>query len=397
MLSVYLPPVARRQINQRGEMLEAFALTYLASYANGVLPASVIDSYKRSFGCDSLVGIPRDGNTPAYVVAFYFAPKTPQVVIGIEGLWTAGQVVSLNRGFDGADAGGGTVVSAFLDYASTIRTHLEAFPTFVEALQANSLVTFAGYSLGGAVAELLAHELDAHVGGPGRGKGARFVVRKYGAPRIGDAFWYRHRGDGDITYINEMLWSDPIWLYPRYVPTSLPFSPFGGQLTIPQGINRDPDVRSWYFLGTVAGDYPDMNQIDAAFLLTQLLRDNTPNNYWFYHLQNSYRYTMTCVANHLQGLDYFRMIGLEHPDENTWGTMFQPESVWDQSWFQIADPAPRAFDPTWRCQEEIAALTPRQNVRVLPAPPRAVPVAQGVDPPRVERRTTLVTRGRRGR
>jgi Lipase (class 3) len=339
VLSVTFNPVRRGQAEDLGELLEAFALCYLASY-NGVGASTrCFTSYLRAWGMTNMRTFPRlsDG-TPAFVVAYYGTGNTRKVVIAIEGMSSLGTLLDWCGDTTGthyaSDAYSGTVFKKFDDCAQSILNQISA-SGFLGSSSTMQDWTIAGYSLGAAVAEIIGYfRLTSASQAPTK-------VYKFGSPRVGNDNWLNGIRERNLDYRCVYLSNDPIFGY----PTPLPNRRIGSPLTLNSTLEwyqQDPKGYQLLFPSDEWAGIPNFNVIDSAAMLRLLAAPMTyPTNPWIFHKMATYRQALATLAQ-IRGfnLNFYRFWYLEFPDDNTFAKVYQAGGYTDPSSFFVTDPPP---------------------------------------------------------
>lgn len=342
MLSIPLPPVRRSQSDGTGEMLEAFALCYLASYNGTSAGTRSHTAYANAWGYSAIQYFPRiDGACPAFVVATYGSGPGRKVIVAIEGMTSFSQLISWCNATDSMVNNGaspGRILSIFSTYATAVQSRMNAAGYTFTGSFANPDVTVAGFSLGAAVAELFCNvQKIAHVAYP-------IQCIKFASPRIGDRLY---NSNGIPNYPRQSIYvkGDPIAGFPRVLTNRIPGQSFTNLQPVTwyrqDGIGRQLQILSDEWTGLPEQEPLEYNR--ALVRLTQSLTN--PDNPWFFHLMTTYRQAFLNLA-YLQGanLNYYRFRYLEHPDENSYQTSFVPGVMAQSSTWTVLDPAPDLVD-----------------------------------------------------
>lgn len=344
MLARSLPMVSLESGHEFGQMLEAFALTYLARYASEAPVARVDTAYKRAWGMAHLAMFPRvPGGRPGFVLARYTQNNWTRLIVAIEGMQTLNQVVNIWPGQAAVVPNGlqGRVCALWNTYADQILATLAAqsgdWTTWVG--EPMTTITFAGHSLGAACAELCAfkHRLT-HLN-------QQVHVWKFGSPKVGTSAWYNNRDRG-VRVRSIYAGSDPMRLVPgRLIRSFFETSLWPDQLTRTYIFPPEPGIECF----THSGEPSRSDFLEEFFSPADVYRAalRTPVNvqhpYWF-HQPDYYRVMFMRVAASQNDLLKARMNYLEHNDENNWQIHWQPAGVDFIPQHVILAPAPVDYD-----------------------------------------------------
>ena len=316
MISQQCPKLEYGRDNDFGEVLEAFSLTYLASYADFFFPARVIDSYSRAWGIDILDRFARTpGSTPNMLVCYYQQAGVNKVHVSIEGivglrqlwLWQTGCRSQTVAGLPGYVFGPAAVYAA--DLFAVLATNSNWLARFT---QPNTAYTFSGFSLGAMIAEIMAYQFK--LANPLR----PVQVFKFGCAKVGTPEWYAGRNP-NVPIFNYAMENDPIALQPR------DFITMAQNALIPWVVPtrfsllaQDPRVSTFDRNGQALGGYQPNRVSSPGGSYLDYIQPRGPANPWTKHDQDFYRLMFSAIANHDNMLRY-RFLWLETPEENSWG------------------------------------------------------------------------------
>jgi len=304
------------------EVSEAFAFTYLAQYCDTPPSARCIESYKRAYDFDEISFIPSmPGGPPGGLVAIWRGAYRPKVMVAFRGISSWSQLVPLRTGPTAVayESQPGMVYAPFVANAAALQAALAGNALWTEAWGTRGMpICFAGHSMGGAMADLLAD----HYQRASFSKVIRCV--KFGTPNFASGDFCDRRVRIRKTY-NVYTWADPI----GYMPTA--------GVTRSTIIGVTPSVSVFLFAGQRATESPKLfvdfqgNMAEQfTYSLTSVLADAARlsifpggrGNIWWFHLMNTYRYCMLSRAVRNNHPDRWRLVYLEHPDENGWAKSF---------------------------------------------------------------------------
>lgn len=362
MISAQMQPIRMGILSDLSPTVEAYMATYLAEYNNQAVSARMLQSYQRAWGVTDISMFPRvDGGRPGFAMLRWLDGPVQKILIGIEGTtsrtswWNSESGVTRSLQVAGLP---GRYWGAAVTDAAQIKAVLDSTGLFGAVLaRPNTCIEFAGFSLGAGIAEVLAYTYRA--ANPLR----QFFLYKFGSPRSGTANWNNGRSNR-IPVVNVYNRRDPVHYMPA-IGTRLSFSEGLLSNPIAESYVRDPVVTTYDEnaigtasygntfiggdIGTIAAHYQTMNE----------------SNPWFWHDRQQYRY-MFCVAV-WTGNDVlaYRMLHLEHNDENTWQTNFRPGRGLQPDMLVMASPNPDDVTPSG--PSVIAAVqTPPPAQVVLP-------------------------------
>lgn len=330
MIDTQLPQVRRGVPSDIGERLEAFAYTMLASYASGAIDATTLLAFKRAWGYDSLFSFPAVGTTvPAYVMAMYTTEGTTTIVIAIDGItnltWLAGMMRS--PGSNAIAGLPGRVFNTFDTVSETIKTAILADTVFQAAINHRRFnITFAGFSLGAALAEVLAAKFKLLY------SYANVACYKFAAPRVGNYNWEEGK-DPTIRWSCIYTAADPVSGFPFATQATnwAPFVPVVNQTLYV----RDFDS-TFYSLSPVRPTgLPVDNAVGSMLMLTQY-----PGSPWDVHTVLAYRQLLWAMALTTGGLNEYRFNYLTTPNENNFQLLAAQLVYFNASELAVLDPAP---------------------------------------------------------
>lgn len=333
------------------EELQAFAFVDWARYADEAPPDRIETAMKRAWGFDSVVFFQRVLNTmPAFVVARWSTNNLRRVLIAVEPSHSANQffnVASITGAMTGQTGGGdGLVLTNFQTAADLVWTALNASPVLVDAMHdPRAVVTWAGHSLGAAVADLNAIRFKR------ARPSAEVRLIKFGAPCVGNDM-YVNRSYDRVRRSNVYVDQDPIFMW----PTS-EIRTFGGFASLVwSGPVREPSCFRWNMInGDVACNY---SPFPVTYSRLHQVRDlgleiNTDNP-WYYHLMGSYRCALMSAAARSRDLAFYRFNFLEFSNENYWQAAHATGRRDWENWYQVDDPPPAEVPPPSAQIDELA-------------------------------------------
>ena len=359
MLSVRLPRQRPSGIIVFGDILEAYAFTYLASYNTEVMQPRVFTAYQNAYGMDNLVNIPRTvGGRPGATLAFYAGPFAQKVVVGIEGAVSGSQIIAWNRSVTSSTFTNtsGRVFGSWAEYANALMSALTANNAFNSFLtQNNTSIVFTGFSMGGAVAELCAERVKALF--------PRKVVTciKFASPRVGNSR-YRENLNRNINRASYYCNNDPI----HWFPSAVQHNWVSGWDSLGIGTTwlvRDETVIRMDRLGKEVGGYNGDWAPKAIWFAGMLGQLMNAQNAWFDHDKDMYRNMLLNAIEPSSGLFLTRFLNLEHNNENAWSASWRPGEFVLPGYNQLITPAPAAVNPPNMQQAPI--LNPRNVEPVL--------------------------------
>jgi len=320
--------------------LEAFAYCYLAGYNTASIGDPTFQSFRAAYGPDRWDAFERNGNTrPACAIAEGNTQNPKRVLIAFEGAANNGVIrrLAIDNGTAQFMGQPGRVYSGFIAAEAQAWANIQTH-SIITGLLGHSVtaITVAGFSLGGAVAELMARRLKMLA------PQNPVTVIKFGIPKIGTS-GFRAGAPRFETDTTVFVGNDPIESLPSYAPRTQ--SLFGGA----GPVNRDPNT------GCLVGSFQPTHytlygnrtsNAETERLLTpqqaiiNLLGTITQTNHWWYHNRDVYRYALTCRAQNLPHNERLRFQYLDFPDNNTWGPNFTPTGGIVPAMLALQNPAP---------------------------------------------------------
>lgn len=360
MLANPLPPVATESNRETGQMLEAFALSYLAKYNTDAILTRVRTAYQRAWGIGDITMFPRvNGGRPGFLLASYDMGTWTKLVVAIEGTTTMNQLVNLFPGSNAVVPTGllGRVCNLWNSYADDILTALAANVAWsVPVNVPTTCVTFTGFSLGAACAEVAAFKhLLTH-------QSQTVQVRKFASPRVGNQVWYANRNRRCRVSSIHML-SDPVQLVPAQITRGIAeTSLFPDQWSRVYACDEDPNQQCFDHRGRetrarITEAFVSPSDVYRSALRTPLV----PSHPWWFHQSNYYRVVFMGMAAAQNDLLRARFNYLEHNDENSWQSLYRgagPDYIPAST---ILDPAPDPYSYATAAEATLA--------RVAPTPP----------------------------
>lgn len=304
---------------------EALAFTALASYCDQAIQPRVLLSFQRAFDVNSLWMVNRVSNGhPGYCIGNFQTKPMQKVIVAVEGTTAWSQVVDLYNLNVRASVGSlqGYVYKKFADHAAAIYTELLGNTNFNWALGTlGAPIIFTGFSLGAAVAEVLAAMFRAAY--PRKA----FKVIKFASPRVGTVRWVAGRVGAvarDAVYFGR----DPIDLFPYTLPegaglsTLNPLYNYTAWATSPEGTRLSINPAETPLPVNHQGGYQQAGQ--AARSLRQTMdRANqwSDHDKWYYYLGFLRNYVNTGNKNFEARARY-----LEFNDRNQFGQAYQGDT-----------------------------------------------------------------------
>lgn len=310
MIDTQLPPLARDTVNQSGELLEAFAYTYLASYTPNLVTEDSLVSFKRAWGYDFLK-LMQTTTTPSvyFYAGYYHIGNSVHVVVGIPGVANVGALMNAVAGVSGLSFAGlpGLVFSPFAILGAAVWNTLMADTDFIgRTYQKAVSINFAGHSQGAAIAELCWAKWQAvNPSLPAK-------LFKFGSPKVGNYAWVNGRRVDNFrtSIIND---GDPI----RYMPwlcTSLFAFTGGGSGWQNSFYENDPFdvVYNWDKAQSDGTTVVQPHEFRVGSLLP-------PNGNWRYHQEDAYRKLLWRINGgwRRDSLNWYRFNALDFPFENS--------------------------------------------------------------------------------
>lgn len=373
MLATALPPIPLRDWITEGEMAEAFAYCYLASYAHNVIPARVLTCFERAYGQTNIYRFPRVLNTsPNILVAQIPYPWGNRVIIAIEGTSNAVQLFQetmLSALAAPTATPAGRVVSFFAGIATAAATAMSAIPPVLALLSdPRSEITVTGYSLGAGIAEVMAATMQYLA--PTR----KIRLRTFAKPRVGNAEWVRNR-PAQMSIRSIYRFGDMVHSLPNDGIRVHSIGPISG-MGVPTFYVADPESEYWVADGLGRESIPAVTTYDQLRFAANYFRTVTPSNPIYQHVMNSYRHMMCNRLSRQRDLDAERFLNLEYPDDNKWQSVWVPGQTWEPTWIELLDPPPAAIE---LAQPEEAQLR-LHNATPQPANPPTPPLLRRLDP-----------------
>lgn len=337
-----MPRLGQLDANHVMKQAECFSLCYLSRYPDEAIPPRVDASFKRAWGMTTLYRKPAvTGGRPGYAVAIWPDAGLTRVTVAIDGIASASQL----RTHFGTQVSvryapaRGRVLQSFAAYADTIYAELMANAFFLDGFnRLNTQITFTGFSMGAALAEVLSVKCFLAHGAK------RYQVVKFGSPRVGNAAWASPENlmwDRLDVYVH----NDPIHLFPysTFKYSGL-LAPDLDNIITSYAQNAPVATR------TIVGENSTTPQADSTYAYSRAgiagLAAMTPDNVWYYHFADAYRLMlMNRTAENIQGLsdEWFRFHFLEFDDDNQWGTIFTTGQETYAGLTGLADPPPSDF------------------------------------------------------
>lgn len=364
MLARQLDPIRIEDNTPYAHLCQSFALAHLASYNNPGPQAHVWEtSFYRAFAINNFVWWPRvPGGRPAVVMAYIPYGLTAHLVVAVEGMTSLSQIWSAWTGahtYVPVPNLPGVVHGTFKSYADDILALVYANSYWANVInERTTFVTFCGFSMGAAVAEIMAYTHRKTY------RSQAIFCHKFGAPRFASDIWVNRR-DAGVSHQSIYLGGDPVTdlLVRGMTRTS------DGVFGMPNGVTEnvlDPNAESWTLFGERDGVPPPISNRSALHSYAQSRQAITNANPWRNHLGKAYRYMFCRYASRSADLLNLRMLYLEYPDESNWQLIWRNLTPPDFSGLEILIPPPPSYD-------DIRASQMREFHRGVPDDP---------DPPR---------------
>lgn len=332
MLALSLPPLRQGVPSDLGPLLEAAALTHLASYATGGLSTRVTTSFTRAYGMSAIQYWPRvSGGRPGFVMATWESANYKKVVIAIEGTTDRSQLKTWIDGYDGVASVSGGVGKLWLpvaNHANAVIDLLQADATYNRMKSyANAAFTFTGFSLGASIASAIAAQFK-------RAKPANSVtVEQFAGHNYCNAAFAR----GNFAAIrsrNHIYRNDPVYVVPGRAYGSAILT--GWQLFAPLGEALVNQSTPWFWdvAGRPSALAPQGAGLSAALAYARWFVDTDPLVNWSHHSKENYRTLFANVANDRNEPNFWRYMFVEFPGDNVFGSRFRPGVPFDPAWIE---------------------------------------------------------------
>lgn len=318
MLAQSLPALQENAANLPLLAAEKWMLCHLAYYNDVAFPARTVESFKRAWGMDTIERYPRTvGGTPGFVVAKWVNTHPAKVVVAIEGATSWGQIFNLHAAqlSQWTTSSSERVLTLFKERFLDILGQLAGagFNTFINQNDAK-IVSFAGHSLGAAIAECLAQSYA--VNSPNN----HIKLHKFGSPRVGNQHWVANLAP---IACRESWYcaTDPIQTIPQagvprgLTPATPDFLQAGFMVT-------NSNSRALSRFGNNATPTVDATPETYLQFLRWLDTEKTTDNPWYWHHRNAYRLMWCERFADAYPQARLRTRFLEMPDENRWGQNF---------------------------------------------------------------------------
>jgi len=323
MIDRALPPIAPDVTIRPCEIQEAFALCYLAAYNDQAIQPRVFQSFNRAYGPDFLFQTPFvDGGRPGYCIAQWNSPLMKRVTVAIEGARSFAQFRTVWGGVVGQSSLTGHLGACWTTaktYADQIHTLLMADSNFTSMLALTPCpITFTGYSLGAAIAEILAERFS--ISHPLKGRSCI----KFASPRVGNPQWISGRSR-TTRRASVYCGRDPIDLFPQFSPSLTGLETLGN-LGSPV-YATDPAASRFAVLGEEETAFYEGGSGQVIRYGRAARQTIDATNPWFDHQRGIYRMMFCNLTNPWSSLDKWRFRYLEFNDENSWGVAYRPDRV----------------------------------------------------------------------
>ncbi len=367
MISHALPRIRVGYLTDFAPTVEAYMMTYLAAYNGAALSTRCLDAYQRAWGMSDITLFPRiAGNRPAFAMVRYMGAGPNKVIIAMEGTTSPNQLWNLPDGHIGTASVvplSGRVWGIAGEYAFAIRQILTVNDAFNAAIAIPGCnVTFTGFSLGAAIAEIMAfqhkNQFPTH----------QVHVQKFACPRVGTHNWVVNQNPR-VHVKSTYYHIDPVQEFPNVTCRIAGFG-IGGSI-LPQNDNYRKNANMQVIKpdGELSDGHSDGYRGNPMLAAAAFYRDHAEPNPWFYHDRHQYRYALQNMS-HPDHLAY-RLGYLEHNDENTWQSMFRRGGGVRPEMLALGAPAP---DNTRPASEEIWRLI--RGEQLPPVVAAQTPVAQ---------------------
>lgn len=318
MLAVSMAPLSPLHTNALERALEAFACVYWASYEDVAANPRSDTSMRRSYGMDRFFHFPRIPNgRPAWALMLWDGPDVYKAVIAIEGAMTTSQITNCRRNAFATFANPltGMFFGTFVTQSAIIQAEMAAHTQLHEAwIDRRYKWTYAGFSLGAALAEMLAEFHSAAF------PSDPLELFKFASPRVGNSRYIRLRSRNILrrSYYNG---NDPIDVYPSAsaaldIGIWPPQGAFGHQQ-----FASDECAERFTWEGETLPPFHEGGIIAMAQYADRLNGMNHPSSPWYDHLLGSYRYMLAKKAFRQSDEIRARFHSWEGPNENNfqWG------------------------------------------------------------------------------
>lgn len=371
MLQNQMPALTWNNMSLSEELCESYAFTYLAKYNAADWAARSLQSFYRAFAPSDVQRVARvDGGKPSYVIAFWDYGIQKRMLVAIEGLTSRTQLNPLLVGPNSTSMNPlpGFCYGAFKTFAEAIAAELLARTDFLSYWNtAGCQVTFAGFSLGAAVAEIIAVKMallkpTAHIG-----------IVKFGAPRTGDLAWVQ----GPVSQIPTScvyVGADKIDVIPYVTAANLQFQLFVFQ-TFVTNYAANPSQLRFDMSGRFSNDFNETGFVEYRRAITDLARTVDDTNRWWYHAYDAYRLALLNLAIDQQSSAEWRFRYLEFNDDNQWQTLFRTGLTDYTGLVGLVDPNPADFVNDLTPQQARTAERAIAAPQLIPSPMQGLPVA----------------------
>lgn len=332
MLALSLPPLRQGVPSDLGPLLEAAALTHLASYATSGISTRVTTSFIRAWGMTALQYWPRvTGGRPGFVMATWERDNYKKVVIAIEGTTDRSQLKSWLDGYDGMSnfvPCVGQLWSPVANHATATVTLLQADTTFNRMKSyASTAFTFTGFSLGASIASALGASFK-------RARPANSVtVEQFGGHNYGSAAFARGNF-GAIRSRNHIYRNDPVYVVPGRAYGTVPLA--GWQLFTAVGSALVNQSTPWFWdvRGRPSAIAPQGAGLTSTLAYARWFADTDEFVNWSHHTKENYRTLWANVANDRNDPNFWRYMFCEFPGDNVFGSRFRPGVPFNSAWIE---------------------------------------------------------------
>lgn len=337
MIGVNMPAIRPDATLDLTEAIEAFSYCMLASYNAAGVTGRAETSYRRSWGLLDINYFPRvAGGRPAFLIARYDLDPYPRAIVAIEGVSSISNYFNLIWGQGAVTVTGcaGRVFIPFANYAAEINTILADYSPFVVGPLVRQLwqITFAGFSMGAAIAEILANQWA------NTAAARAWKMFTFGKPRVGNYRWLANR-NASIRGLNIVNNDDPVCNVPQTAPTRIT-NVFSSVPSIITAFQRDHWAQRFDKRGNQLSNYGDWQDAMAVTTAREAFRDINANNPWYDHQLFAYRLMLTNWAAQVNASTLYRFRHLELPDNNRWGPNYDGQALVDAELIGLNIPDP---------------------------------------------------------
>lgn len=297
---------------------------------------------RRSYGMDRFFHFPRIPNgRPAWALMLWDGPDVYKAVIAIEGAMTTSQITHCRRNAFATFANPltGMFFGTFVTQSAVIQAEMAAHTQLHEAwIDRRYKWTYTGFSLGAALAEMLAEFHSAAF------PSDHLELCKFASPRVGNLRYMNNRGRNILrrSYYNG---NDPIDVYPSAsAALDLGIWPPQGAFGF-QGFVSDGSAERFTWEGETLPPFHEGGIIAMAQYSNTLNSMNHPASPWYDHLLGSYRFMLKQKAFRETHETWARFNSWEGPNENNFVFGPPPHRYDDYTWAAAVQVPPPAEQP----------------------------------------------------